>query len=351
MPRRPSIKPPSSMTVTQGVDAQGRRVSHVSTVEAQVQPNHRRPPGPIGNTTGMIVPDTAPNPSFNTAPPIQPTKKEEGWWKSWGSAVTHGVLDVVGLIPVVGEIADGANALIYVAEGDYVNAAISAAAMVPGAGMAATGAKYGKKAVDAVQAGKVVKEAAEAAAEKAAKEAAEKAAKEAAEAAAKTTARKAANKGQKGGKNKSKKKKLKCGEGGTYGDLKKKTGDGKFDRDHIPSKAALKEKALEQNLGVELTPAQKRAIDAAGEAIAIPRQAHIDVSPTHGTKNIELSKKDAMDLADAAKRDVDEMLKKIDEYDEDGGCKKAYKKAAKKVLSMTNEDYSKMLQKILDTVK
>jgi len=52
----------------------------------------------------------------------------------------HTGLDVVGIIPGVGEIADGANALIYLAEGDKVNAA-----MIPAAGMAATGVKYGKK--------------------------------------------------------------------------------------------------------------------------------------------------------------------------------------------------------------
>lgn len=52
-------------------------------------------------------------------------------------------------LPCVGEIADGANALIYLAEGDKVNAALSEAAMVPGAGVAATGVKYGKKAAAA----------------------------------------------------------------------------------------------------------------------------------------------------------------------------------------------------------
>jgi len=61
----------------------------------------------------------------------------------------HTGLDVVGLIPGVGEIADGANALIYLAEGDKVNAALSATAMIPAAGMAATGVKYGKKAAAA----------------------------------------------------------------------------------------------------------------------------------------------------------------------------------------------------------
>lgn len=43
----------------------------------------------------------------------------------------HGILDVAGFIPGVGEIADGANAIIYLGEGRYLEAGISAAAMVP----------------------------------------------------------------------------------------------------------------------------------------------------------------------------------------------------------------------------
>lgn len=157
---------------------------------SRIKPNGRPAPGPIGNTTGIILPDTAPNPTLATAPAIKPTPKEKGWWERWGSGAVHIGLDVVGLIPGVGEIADGANALIYLAEGDKVNAALSAAAMIPGAGMAATGAKWGKKAVGvAAEAGvkvaregaeKTAKEIAEAAAEKAAKEKAEKEAAEAA---------------------------------------------------------------------------------------------------------------------------------------------------------------------------
>lgn len=54
-------------------------------------------------------------------------------------------LDVVGLIPGIGEVFDGMNAAIYAARGDYINAGLSAAAMVPLAGMAATGGKLTKK--------------------------------------------------------------------------------------------------------------------------------------------------------------------------------------------------------------
>ena len=143
-------------------------IGPASTQAAKVHPNHYSPPGPIGNTQGKIVPDTEAHPGGNSAPPIKPTEKEKSWWQRWGSDVVHTGLDIVGLIPGVGEVADGANALIYLAEGDKVNAAISAAAMVPGAGMAATGAKLGKKAVGA---------AAEGAAKKAGREATEAAAK------------------------------------------------------------------------------------------------------------------------------------------------------------------------------
>lgn len=143
-----------------------------------------------------------------------------------------------------------------------------------------------------------------------------------------------------------KKKKLKCGEYGKYGKLKQKTGEGKLDRDHIPSKAALKTKA-EEIKGAPLSKAEKSAIDNAADTIAIPRQAHIDVSPTHGQSLAEAAN-DAKDLAGSARRDVEAMLKKIDEYDADGGCKKAYQKSAKRVLKKSNADFDKWL---VDTMK
>ena len=48
----------------------------------------------------------------------------------------------------IGEPADGANALIYLAEGDYINAGTSGAAMVPFLGWGAVGSKYLGKAGD-----------------------------------------------------------------------------------------------------------------------------------------------------------------------------------------------------------
>ncbi len=67
------------------------------------------------------------------------------------SGIGHGILDVGGLVPVIGEPLDGINAAWYAAEGDYTNAALSAAAMVPIAGWAATGGKFGIKGVKAVR--------------------------------------------------------------------------------------------------------------------------------------------------------------------------------------------------------
>ena len=60
----------------------------------------------------------------------------------------HTFLDVAGMVPVIGEFADGINGLIYLAEGDYVNAGISAAALIPVGGQAFTGARLGSRVLD-----------------------------------------------------------------------------------------------------------------------------------------------------------------------------------------------------------
>ena len=58
----------------------------------------------------------------------------------------HGALDVAGLIPGLGEIADGANAVIYLAEGRFIEAGISAVAMIPILGDVGKVGKWGVKA-------------------------------------------------------------------------------------------------------------------------------------------------------------------------------------------------------------
>ncbi|WP_052091976.1 AHH domain-containing protein [Paenibacillus sp. FSL H7-0357] len=74
------------------------------------------------------------------APEEQPKKKKKGFW-SKVLDVSQTVLDVAGLIPGVGEIADLANAGIYALRGDYTSALLSVGASVPFAGWGATGAK------------------------------------------------------------------------------------------------------------------------------------------------------------------------------------------------------------------
>ena len=76
--------------------------------------------------------------------------------KSWINKAGHMALDIAGLVPGVGEVADGINAAWYAGEGDYKNAALSAAAMVPFAGWAATGTKLGMKGAKALKVAKKV---------------------------------------------------------------------------------------------------------------------------------------------------------------------------------------------------
>jgi RHS repeat-associated protein len=72
------------------------------------------------------------------------------------SLAIHTGLDAVGLIPGFGELADGANAIYYLAEGNKTDAGLSVASMIPIAGWFATGAKTIRnvdKAVDVAKAG------------------------------------------------------------------------------------------------------------------------------------------------------------------------------------------------------
>ncbi|WP_157856480.1 MULTISPECIES: ricin-type beta-trefoil lectin domain protein [Streptomyces] len=72
-------------------------------------------------------------------------------WSDWG----HAALDVVGLVPVVGEAADIANGIWYTAEGNYVDAGLSFSSAIPIVGYgasAAKGAKYVDEGIEAVQA-------------------------------------------------------------------------------------------------------------------------------------------------------------------------------------------------------
>ncbi|MGC0927743.1 RHS repeat-associated core domain-containing protein [Pantoea agglomerans] len=144
-----------------------------------------------GNTIGKL--QYAPAPQGHVAAGSANPPKKKSWWSSYGDWV-HTGLDVLGAVPVVGAVADGANAAIYTAEGDYGNAALSAASaaanFVPGGGAAFKAGKLAAKAGKAVEAAKVGKGIAKEGAELAEK-AAVKAETTAAQAEAKATKKEA----------------------------------------------------------------------------------------------------------------------------------------------------------------
>lgn len=60
--------------------------------------------------------------------------------------ILHGALTIAGLVPVLGAIPDTVNAGLYIIKGDWVNAGISAIAIIPIFGEAASVVKMGEKA-------------------------------------------------------------------------------------------------------------------------------------------------------------------------------------------------------------
>ena len=73
------------------------------------------------------------------------SRTEHDSWTTFLDAAQTG-LDLAGLVPGLGEAADLLNAGIHVARGNYGEAALSIAAMVPVLGAAATAGKLGTKA-------------------------------------------------------------------------------------------------------------------------------------------------------------------------------------------------------------
>lgn len=67
------------------------------------------------------------------------------WWSQLG----HGLLDVVGMVPLLGEAADGVNGLWYLAEGNELDAGLSFAGMLPVAGWFSVGGKWVRRAFSA----------------------------------------------------------------------------------------------------------------------------------------------------------------------------------------------------------
>ncbi|HGX3311251.1 TPA: GH-E family nuclease [Pseudomonas aeruginosa] len=136
---------------------------------------------PNGNTQGRVngeAPATGKSADDSSAEVESETPTEE----DTGDKILDGLqttLDVVGLIPGVGEIADLANAGISLARGDVAGALLSLASAVPFAGWLGTAGKAARRGTKA--AAEASEKAAKEAADRAAKEVADKAAKEAAQ--------------------------------------------------------------------------------------------------------------------------------------------------------------------------
>ncbi|ARU21619.1 single-stranded DNA-binding protein [Ralstonia solanacearum] len=110
------------------------------------------------------------------------TPKEEGWWGK-ASPWVHGALGVASFVPGLSVVTGAVDAGIYAAEGDMVEAGLSAASMIPGGKVVTTAGKLAKGAANLAKGAHAAEEAAKAA--KVAKEAEEaaKLAREAEEAA------------------------------------------------------------------------------------------------------------------------------------------------------------------------
>lgn len=89
-------------------------------------------------------------------PSDQPPGTELPWW----SGVGHTALDLLGLVPVLGEPADLANAAWYAAEGNHLDAGLSLISVIPVVGdvigkggklAKALGSKLGGKALDTIR--------------------------------------------------------------------------------------------------------------------------------------------------------------------------------------------------------
>jgi len=327
-----------------------------------------------GNCPGIYTTEPAPStsvaagaPSGNTNPPAKPeTPKEQGFW-SKASPWVHGALGVASFVPGVSLVTGAADAAIYAAEGEMLEAGIAAASMIPGgkvvttAGKAVKGAarlakgahateeaakaaKLAKEAEEAAKAAKLAKEAEEAAKLKKAEEEAARIRKAEEEAAA-------AGKGKDGVKVKKQKPHKDCGKVSKYNKAPKKLGE--LNADHIPSGGALKEAALKKLKGMGvLDDLSSKQIESIlnkvynnAPTITIPEDVHKE-GRTWGNKNKPLIAADSKDLKGAFEKDAKAIQKSMDSKDH--GCSEAYAKAVEELRKF---DYDKYIEDAIKSHK
>ena len=105
------------------------------------------------NTEGWPILDFAQIVAFYVSIEASKLKYEHPDWSTWycywlaSKDVAHIGLDILGLVPVVGEVCDLSNGLLYATEGDWVNGSLSVTSAIPFVGWFSTGAKYAHRIV------------------------------------------------------------------------------------------------------------------------------------------------------------------------------------------------------------
>src|SRR5262245_48158814 len=139
---------------------------------------------------------------------------------------------------------------------------------------------------------------------------------------------------------------LKCGEVGTYAELNKKRAKPKFERDHVPSHAAMLKAAKSYKRG--MSPAKLKCVKAhlkdQALTIAIPKSLHRGYSRTCGSRNnTSQIKQDAGNLNSATNKDLGRIQRRLDSTE--SPCAEHYREAAKQVRA---QDHEALIKKVVD---
>lgn len=144
---------------------------------------------------------------------------------------------------------------------------------------------------------------------------------------------------------------LKCGEVGTYAQLNKKRAKPKFERDHVPSHAAMNKAAQSskrlRGASKAVRKCVKDYVKAKALTIAIPKSVHRGFSRTCGSRNTASQiNADSKDLNEALNKDIDAIQAHLDA--KESPCAKAYSEAAEEVKK---QDHKKLINDAIDKCK
>ncbi|HBN8564160.1 hypothetical protein ACM7D6_00395 [Pseudomonas aeruginosa] len=312
-------------------------------------PELKPPPpatNPQGNTQGRVNGETpatgkSAEASRTTVESETPAEDDTGTKILDGLQTT---LDVAGLIPGVGEIADLANAGISLARGDYAGAALSLVSAIPFAGWFGTAGKAARRGAKAVE--ETAAKGSKAGGKKAGKETTEKVEQKAPDDSAKSGKKEE----KPGGKGKARKP-LECGQKGTYGQLSDFDAAGVgMERDHIPPQAALFQRALDLikdsddlPLDTDELKTLSRKIERHGQAVSIPQELHREGITNSNPDN----KKNADDLQGISKKEGENHRRNMRRGDKNNKCLDTLKKATDEIGKINNSQYDEFLEKLI----